>query len=89
MRSSSYLDDVKESVRKKLINGRKSGELSLKLARIVRNVPIEFSADEMSRWQLDGQNVLETFAEFGFMTLTRRAKEVGERFKKEKQMELI
>ena len=84
-----YLDDVKESVRKKLINGRKSGELSLKLARIVRNVPIEFSADEMSRWQLDGQNVLETFAEFGFMTLTRRAEEVGERFKKEKQMELI
>ena len=84
-----HMDDIKESVRKKLTSGRKSGEMSLMLAKIITTVPFEFNTADFSKWKVDGVEVLNLFAEFGFRTLTRRVKEVGEKFNKEKQMELI
>jgi len=84
-----HLDEIREPVRKKLVDGKESGEMSLRLAKIVTNVALEFDVQEASKWRVDSQALLDLFSEFGFKTLTRRVKEVGEEFKKEKQMDLI
>jgi DNA polymerase I len=79
------ISEIKESVREKLMKGKDSGEMSYKLATIDRNVPIEFNFDEMNKWRVDSDRVLGLFEEFGFRTLTRRVKEVGEKIVSEKQ----
>lgn len=80
------LDDISESTRNKLKAGEKSGRLSMKLATIVRDVPIEVDFKEMKNWKIDSDRVLDLFAnDFGFKTLTNRVKEVGKKIEEEKQ----
>lgn len=79
------LDKIPENVREKLEKGRKSGELSKKLATIVRSVPIEIDFEKMGGWRVDSPEVLALFEKFGFKTLTNRVKEVGKKIDEEKQ----
>lgn len=84
------LDKIPEKVRVKLENGKESGEVSKKLATIVRDVPIEFDFDKMSQWKLDSPQVLNLFIEdFGFKTLTERVRKIGKEIDQEKQGSLF
>ncbi|MEK7188585.1 MAG: 5'-3' exonuclease H3TH domain-containing protein, partial [Patescibacteria group bacterium] len=73
----------------KLVNDKKNAMLSLRLATIICDVPIKFDSAQTARWDLDSSEVLNLFNEFGFKTLTKRIKEVGQKLDEEKQMRLI
>ncbi len=84
-----YLQELPEKQRDKLEKGKEGAELSYKLATIIRNVPVEFNFDDMEKWKLDSQEVLDLFKIFGFNTLTERIKKVGKEITDSKQMTLI
>lgn len=83
------LGKISPSIAKKLKDGKKSADLSKKLATIDRNVPIKFDQNEAGKWDIDNQKVLDLFSEFGFKTLTERVKKVGKMLDEGKQMPLI
>jgi DNA polymerase-1 len=80
-----HLGEVPEKVREKLEKGKKSADQSYMLATIVRNVPIELDFEAMGEWSIAGSEVLKLFEEFGFKTLTKRIKDVGQNIEDEKQ----
>jgi DNA polymerase-1 len=80
---------ISEQIAEKLIAGKKSAEVSHRLATIVTDVPIEFNFEKMAKWNFSNQKVLGLFAEFGFRTLTERVKKVGKELEEEKQLKLI
>ena len=43
----------------------------------------------MKKWSIASKDVLNLFEEFGFRTLTKRIKEVGEKIDQEKQGSLF
>ena len=83
------LSEISPSTRKKLEDGRKSGEMSYHLAKIVTNVDVDVDLSTAEKWKVDGDEVLKTFSEFGFKTLTGRVKKVGKELETEKQLTLI
>lgn len=83
------LNKLKEPLREKLKKGKVDAYLSLKLARIVTNVPIQYDVEKSAKWDLDNPKVISLFEEFGFKTLKERIKKVGEEIDKSKQMRLI
>ena len=83
------LKEIQPQIRQKLEKGKDSANLSHRLAAIVKDVPIEADFEKMGEWSVDGNKVIKTFAEFGFKTLTKRVKEVGQKLKEEKQMQLL
>lgn len=85
----SNLDKLPDTVATKLKAGKKSALMSQKLAKIVTNVSFEYNLEEMSKWQLDSDKLLNLFAEYGFRTLTKRIKNLSEKLEREKQMTLI
>lgn len=81
-----HLKDVPETTRQKLEKGKEAGELSKKLATIVRDVPIDIDINSMGKWKVDSSAVIDLFVnDFGFKTLTNRVKEVGKKIAEEKQ----
>lgn len=81
---------IKDSVAKKLRQGRDSAYLSQKLAQIVNDVPdVEFDYKASSEWQVAGKPVLDLFAKLGFKTLTNRVKKVGKQLDDQDQMRLV
>lgn len=85
----AHLNEISKSTAEKLTKGKSDGKISLKLAKIVRDVPIEADFEKMSKWQIDSPGVLELSSKYGFKTLTNRVKEVGKNLAQEKQMSLI
>jgi len=83
------LSQINEGTRKKLEEGRENAYLSLKLAKIVLDVPITLDIDKAARWDVDSKDVLALFSQYGFKTLTERVKKVGKELDQEKQMTLI
>jgi DNA polymerase-1 len=83
------LEKIPEATAKKLKEGEKSARVSQKLAEIVTDVPIKFSLKKSAKWKLNSKRVLDLFAEYGFKTLTKRVKKVGEEIDEEKQMKLL
>ncbi len=84
-----HLKDVPEQTAQKLEDGKKDCELSKKLATIVKNVPVKLSLDDCRKWDVDRDEVLKLFAEYGFKTLTERVKKVGKEIDLEKQGNLF
>jgi DNA polymerase-1 len=81
-----HTNEISESVKAKLINGRKSADQSYMLATIVRDVPIEINFDDMSKWNITNPDVVKLFEEdFGFRTLTKRVQDVGRKIEESKQ----
>ncbi len=64
--------DVKDSVKKKLINGREAAEMSYTLATICRDVPIEFSAEDSKRRAVDNDALFALFQKLEFNKLTEK-----------------
>jgi len=83
------LDKISESTREKLIKGKQDAEMSYKLAKIIKDVKFKHDIDSAKDWKVDGDNVLNLFSEFGFRTLTKRVKKVGEEIEKERQGSLF
>lgn len=84
-----HLKDIDPKIRVKLEVGKKDVLLFHKLATIVKDVSIEIDFDKMKDWNIASPNVLKLFEEFGFKTLTKRVKEVGEKMDQEKQGSLF
>lgn len=83
------LKEINSSTREKLIKGKGDAKLSYKLAKIVRDVKFKHDIDSAKAWKVDSDNVLNLFSEFGFRTLTKRVKKVGEEIEKERQGSLF
>ena len=84
-----HLDEINISTKTKLVEKKDDGEMSYKLAKIVTDVELENDIEQTNRWQIDSQQVLDLFYEFGFKTLAKRVKEVGKSIVSENQMKLI
>lgn len=84
-----HLKDIDPNIRAKLEAGKKDVLLFHRLATIVKDVSIEIDFDKMKDWNVASPNVLKLFEEFGFKTLTKRVKEVGEKIDQEKQLSLL
>jgi DNA polymerase-1 len=69
--------------------GKKDVLLFHKLATIVKDVPIDINFEEMRKWNIASSDVLKLFEEFGFKTLSKRVREVGEKMDQEKQGSLF
>jgi len=85
----NHLTELDETTRKKLEAGRKSAFKFQKLARIVKDVKLNFDLENLKRWRVDNQKVLDLFSEYGFKTLTTRVKEVGKSIVSENQASLF
>lgn len=83
------LDRVNPKLREKLEKGRESAYLSLRLARIVTDVELKTDLENAEKWEVDSQQVLDLFSQYGFKTLTKRVKEVGKRLAFENQTRLF
>jgi DNA polymerase-1 len=83
------LKDINPNTREKLENGKKDADMSYKLAQIVKDVDFEHDIDSARSWRVDSDNVLNLFSEFGFRTLRKRVKKVGEEMEKERQGSLF
>ncbi|HJX45680.1 MAG TPA: 5'-3' exonuclease H3TH domain-containing protein, partial [Patescibacteria group bacterium] len=83
------INKISKTTAQKLKDGTKDSKISKKLATIVKNVPMNIKINDFGKWSVDNKNVLALFEEFGFKTLTRRIKEVGEKITEEKQIKLL
>ena len=85
----AHLKDIDPNIRAKLEGGKNDVLLFHRLATIVKNVDIKIDFAEMKKWNIASSDVLKLFEEFGFKTLTKRVKEVGEKIDQEKQGSLF
>ncbi|MCX6705933.1 MAG: 5'-3' exonuclease [Candidatus Woesebacteria bacterium] len=85
----AHLEDIDPKIRTKLEAGKKDVLLFHRLATIVKDVDIKIDFAEMKKWNIASPDVLKLFEEFGFKTLTKRIKEVGEKIDQEKQGSLF
>ncbi len=79
------IEEVKPTIKEKLITNKESGDMSYHLAKIIKDVPIKIDFENMKEWKLDSPKVLGLFEEYGFRTLTKRVKDVGKQIIDEKQ----
>ena len=85
----AHLKDISPSVRAKLERGKEASKMSLRLATIVKDVPVNFDKEASGKWDIDSQKVLNLFKQFGFKTLTERVKKVGKELDEAKQISLL
>ena len=83
------LDEIKESVRKKLVEFKESAYQSQELARIVTGVQVDFKEEDTEGFNLDSSEAEQVFREFGFRSLAKRAMDLGKSIASEKQMSLL
>jgi len=80
-----HLDNIDPKVREKLTKQKDDAVLFLRLATIVREVPVKIDFPLMEKWDVDSPEVIKLFEKFGFRTLTERIKKVGREIDEEKQ----
>jgi len=84
------IEKIPDSIKTKLEKGKEGGEISYKLAKIVKNVPLKkIDFNEMRKWKINNKRTLNLFKDFGFKTLTNRIKDLGEDIDKKNQMSLL
>lgn len=68
----SHLEEIKDSLRQKLVKDKYNAYMSQKLATLIDDIPLEFTLSQ-SRWQPSIISSLETlFTEFSFKSLLSR-----------------
>lgn len=85
----AHLKEIEPNLREKLEKGKSDVLLFHRLATIVKDVDIKIDFEEMKKWDIASPDVLKLFEEFGFKTLTKRIKEVGEKIDQDKQGSLF
>ncbi len=83
------LDKIPTKVSEKLRKSKDFAQLYLKLATVVKDVPLKFSLENASVWDVDNHQVLKLFEKLGFKTLSQRVKKIGKALDEEKQLLLI
>ncbi len=84
------LSKIPPSVREKLVKGKSSAYLSLKLARIVTNVPLRGDLAASGKWKLvNNEKLLRVFTELGFKSLLDRVKKMARQADLDKQETLF
>jgi hypothetical protein len=53
------------------------------------DVPIKFNFSDAASYKVNSPEVLKVFEKYGFKTLTKRVKKVGNQLKKQAQMRLV
>lgn len=81
----AHLQDIEPKIRQKLEVNKDNAKLFLRLATIVKDIPINADFEGMKKWKLDSPKVINLFEKFGFKTLTERIKKVGKLVDAEKQ----
>lgn len=84
-----HINDIKDKLKQKLVNGKESAYLSYKLATIVRDVPVKVNVEDSKDWDLVSLAMLKLFGDYGFKTLKKRIEELGQRLEAEKQGSLF
>jgi DNA polymerase-1 len=85
----AHLKDIEPNVRQKLEAKKDDAILFLRLATIVRDVPIKVDYEDMGKWKIDSPEVINLFQNFGFKTLTERIKKVGKEIDGKNQASLF
>jgi len=80
-----HIDELPEKVAIKLKDGKKGGDMSYKLAQIVKDVDINIETCQMNQWLLYSIEVEKVFTEIGFKTLKQRAKSIQLKLMKDNQ----
>jgi DNA polymerase I len=80
-----HLDEIAETTKKKLEEGKEDGELSFKLATIVRDCDIDFDEEKAKAWDIDRPEAIKKFEEVGFKSLIERVKKVGQELDQQNQ----
>jgi DNA polymerase-1 len=83
------LKKIPANVRNKLVDGKKSADMSYRLAKIVTNLSFKFSLKKAGKWQLDSQEINHLLREFGFKRLRERVQKIGKAMRKEQQIKLL
>ena len=83
------LDEIDDRTRELLKKYKKDAEMSYKLSKIVTDVKIKPDWEDMDDWGVGRQETLEVFSEFGFKTLSKRVKNMGNKIEEEKQGSLF
>lgn len=83
------IDDIAVTTKKKLVDGKEMGEMSYKLAKIDTDVPIQYDVEEAKDWSIEKKEILETFSDIGFRSLSERVKKMRKVKEKEAQMSLV
>lgn len=63
---------ISQSIKKKLCDGKESAYLSLELAKIRRDVPLEMSLDDLTNNGANKEELGKLFREYGFSTFIKR-----------------
>ncbi|MFI3209675.1 MAG: DNA polymerase I [Peptostreptococcaceae bacterium] len=66
------VENLKGSVKNKIIEGSEMGLLSKKLATIIRDVPIDFIMEDLEYGEYNVEDVIKVFEYLGFKTLLQR-----------------
>lgn len=85
----THIDEIAETAKKKLEAGKEDGELSFKLATIVRDCDIDFDEEEAKAWDIDQPTAIKKFEEVGFKSLIERVKKVGQELDQQNQGSLF
>jgi len=85
----AHIEDIEPKIRQKLEANKDNAKLFLRLATIVKDVPIDVDYGEMKKWKVDSPKVINLFQKYGFKTLTERIKKVGKQIDTEKQTSLF
>lgn len=72
-----HLKNLPENTTKKLKEGKKGGDMSYKLAKIVTDVDFKFKLGDMGKWNVGNKSTLDFFAKYGLKTLSRRVENFG------------
>lgn len=83
------IEKIDKKVADKLKKGKSSAEMSLKLARIVTDVDIEFDPTKAGSWSVGNEKTLKLFEKYGFKTLTKRIKNMEKKKSEKGQMTLL
>lgn len=65
----THLDELPNGVSSKLIANKSNGLMSLKLAKIIRNVDVEINFEDFIHWDLSNKKVTKLYKELGFKSL--------------------
>lgn len=83
------IDDIPITTKNKLVEGKEMGEMSYKLAKIDTDVPIKYDVEEAKDWGIERKEILETFSDIGFRSLSDRVKKMRKEKEEEAQMSLV
>jgi len=73
-----HLNDIPQTIAKKLAENAENAALSKNLATILKDTPITFNLSDTKNWNIASPKVIKLFEKFGFNTLTKRVQSLSQ-----------